>query len=407
MGGEPLHDFVSEAPTDWMPGQLVCFGDVEHDVKAQMKSAMEKSNAYYGVLCADNHIGYSVPVGGVLALEGSISPNAVGYDIACGNKAVVLDVDPNMVRDQIDKIMDQIQTTISFGIGSKNAEKVESPIFDEPIWSEIPFLADLKDKAVEQLGTVGGGNHYIDVFSDESDRIWVGVHFGSRGLGHSMAKHFVKLGGGVDGVYADPVVFAESSELGQQYIKCMELAGRYAYAGRDWVCQRVAAILGGAIVREVHNHHNFAWLEHHFGRDLWVIRKGSTPAFHGQEGFVGGSMGDNSVILRGTESEISERALQSTVHGAGRCMGRTQAKGKPARKGKPKVPGLIKQEDMQLWLKARGIVLRGGEVDEAPQAYKRLNAVLEAHTGTIEILHQLRPLGVCMADNRTLDPYKD
>lgn len=187
----------------------------------------------------------------------------------------------------------------------------------------------------------------------------------------------------------------------------MELAGRYAYAGRDWVCQRVAQILRGNIVEEIHNHHNFAWKKRHFDRNLWVIRKGSTPSFPGQKGFVGGSMGDTSVILRGIESEQSKAALYSTIHGAGREMGRAQAKGKRDKRGNVIRAGLISRDEMQAWIKAKGVELRGADVDEAPQAYKRIEEVLGYHKETVEIVHTLTPIGVCMVDGRTFDPYKD
>lgn len=383
------------------------FGIVEDEVLKQMQAAMEKSNATYGVLCADNHLGYSVPVGGVLALEGAICVNGVGYDIACGNKAVCLDCDAEDVKKNIYRNMNEIQKHISFGVGRVNNEPVECDLFDDPLWGELRLLRDVKDKAMAQLGTVGSGNHYVDIFIDDLERVWVGVHFGSRGLGHTIATHFVNAGGGKDGVHADPVIFSETSELGEQYIKCMELAGRYAYAGRDWVCQRVAQILRGNIIQEVHNHHNFAWRERHFDRDMWVIRKGSTPAFPGQKGFVGGSMGDISVILRGVESQLSRDSLYSTIHGAGRAMGRTAAKGKRDKRGNVTKPGLISRDAMQDWIKAKGVELRGADVDEAPQAYKRIEEVLQAHQGTIEILHTLMPVGVAMSPGNCYDPYKD
>jgi tRNA-splicing ligase RtcB len=387
--------------------EIKVFGTAEEEVIQQMQSAMEKSSADYAVLCADNHVGYSIPVGGVIAFADAVCPNGVGYDIACGNKAVRLDCDAKGVREGIYRNMNEIQSKISFGVGRKNNEKVDHPIFDEPIWQEVPLLRQLKDKARSQLGTVGSGNHYVDIFVDEQERIWVGVHFGSRGLGHAIATYFVNAGGGKDGVHADPVIFKEDSELGSLYIQCMELAGRYAYAGRDWVCERVAKILRGNIIEEVHNHHNFAWKERHFDRDLWVIRKGSTPAFAGQKGFVGGSMGDISVILEGVESDMSRSALYSTIHGAGRAMGRMQARGKRDKRGNVIRPGLIAREDMFSWVKAAGVELRGADVDEAPQAYKRIEGVLEAHQDTVKILHTLKPIGVCMADDHTVDPYKD
>lgn len=386
---------------------LPVWGDPLPEAVEQMKKAM-KHEAVYGALMADHHIGYSVPVGGVIAYEGKICVNGVGFDIACGNKAVLLDCDAEMVKKDIYRTMNEVQKHISFGVGRKNNEKVEHDLFDEPIWDEISILGNLKDKARSQLGTVGSGNHYVDIFTDELNRIWIGVHFGSRGLGHSIATHFIKAAGGKDGVHAEPVILDENSDLGTQYIKCMELAGRYAYAGRDWVCERVARILRGIIIEEIHNHHNFAWKERHFDKDLWVVRKGATPARPGQKGFVGGSMGDISVILEGKESEESKKALYSTIHGAGRLLGRTQAKGKRDRKtGKQLTEGLVKREEHQAWIKRIGVEVRGGDLDESPYAYKRIDDVLKSHASTIKILHTLTPIGVCMADDRTFDPYKD
>lgn len=361
----------------------------------------------YVALMSDHHIGYSVPVGGVVAYDKAINVNGVGFDIACGNKAVLLDVSADEIKENIYRTMNEIRKHISFGVGRRNNEKVDHALFDENIWNELPFLGDLKDKARDQLGTVGSGNHYVDIFTDEFNRIWVGVHFGSRGMGHTIATHFIKAGGGKDGVHADPVIFDEDSDLGQQYLKCMHLAGQYAYAGRDWVCERVSKILRGNILDEVHNHHNFAWKENHFGKDLWVVRKGATPSFPGQKGFVGGSMGDISVILVGIDSLESKEALYSTIHGAGRILGRIQAKGKFDRKGNCIREGVIKKEAHDLWMKEKGVELRGGGLDESPYAYKRIEEVLGFHANTIKILHTLTPIGVCMADERDYDPYKD
>lgn len=386
------------------------WGEPDQEVINQMKEAM-KHGAVYGALMADNHIGYSVPVGGVIAFERSICVNGVGYDIACGNKAVLLDCSASEIKANIYRTMNEIQSKISFGVGRKNNERVEHELFDDPVWNELDILKTLHSKAREQLGTVGSGNHYVDIFTDELNRIWVGVHFGSRGLGHTIASHFVKLGGGKDGVHAEPVIFDEDSDLGQQYLKCMELAGRYAYAGRDWVCSRVAQILRGSILDEVHNHHNFAWRERHFGKDLWVVRKGATPAFPGQRGFVGGSMGDISVILEGLDTgaaiEQQSNSLYSTVHGAGRALGRMEAKGKYDKRGNCLREGKVRRVDHEDWMKRAGVELRGGGLDESPYAYKRIEQVLTAHEATIKILHTLTPIGVAMADERTVDPYKD
>lgn len=381
------------------------FGEVDQEVIDQMKKAMS-FGAEYGAIMADSHVGYSVPVGGVIAFEKKICVNGVGYDIACGNKAVRLDSDASKIKANIYREMNEIYSKISFGVGRKNEEKVEHELFDDSFWNSMGWLRHLRDKARSQLGTVGSGNHYVDIFVDELDRVWVGVHFGSRGLGHTIATHYVNAGGGKDGVHADPVVFDETSDLGEQYLKCMELAGRYAYAGRDYVCNKVAEILRGNILEEVHNHHNFAWKEHHKGKDLWVVRKGATPAFPGQKGFVGGSMGDISVILEGKQSKLCEQALFSTIHGAGRVMGRMQAKGKYKRGVCIQEP-LVNKQDHDAWIKRVGVEVRGGGLDESPFAYKRIEQVLEAHRDTITVLHILKPIGVAMADDRTNDPYKD
>jgi tRNA-splicing ligase RtcB (3'-phosphate/5'-hydroxy nucleic acid ligase) len=383
------------------------WGDPDAETVLQMQEAM-KHEAYYGALMADHHIGYSVPIGGVIAYEGRICVNGVGFDIACGNKAVRLNADPTAVRSNIYRDMNEIQKHISFGVGRKNNERVEHDLFDDPVWSELDLLRMLRGKAIEQLGTVGSGNHYVDIFIDDLDRVWIGVHFGSRGLGHSIATHFIKAAGGADGIHAKPVILGEKSDLGEQYLKCMEIAGRYAYAGRDWVCSRVAKILRAEIMEEIHNHHNFAWKESHFGKDLWVVRKGATPNFAGTRSFVGGSMGDYSFILEGVDSDESKAALHSTIHGAGRIMGRAQAKGKHNRKtGEVIRPGLVSKADMSDWVKRFDVELRGAGVDESPHCYKRIESVLFAHRETVKVIHRLKPIGVCMASENEIDPYKD
>ena len=362
-----------------------------------------------GVLLADGHKGYAQPIGGVVAYKDKISLSGVGFDIACGNLAVLTDAKREQVEPKINKIMDDVVRDISFGVGRKSKTRVEHELFDDPVW-ELQPMRGLKSTAEDQLGTVGGGNHYVDLFADEEGRIWVGVHFGSRGLGHKTATHFLKKAGGKEGMDVPPTVVDEKSELGHDYLTGMHLAGRYAYAGREAVARHVVrGILGANIVEEVHNHHNFAWREKHNGEEYWVVRKGATPAFPGQKGFVGGSMGDDAEIIEGIDSPISREALFSTIHGAGRIMSRTAAKGRFEKVGKKRIrrEGLVRHDEMMKWIADKGVVLRGGDLDEAPQAYRRLTDVIAAHAGTIRILHTLRPLGVAMAGRDILDPYKD
>lgn len=358
-------------------------------------------------LMADHHKGYSVPIGGVVAYENSISPSGVGYDIACGNKAVLTDACASDVKTNIRQIMDDIWKTISFGIGRTNAEDVDHGLFDSPVWN-LSAVKPLKQMARQQLGTVGSGNHYVDILEDEDERIWIGVHFGSRGLGHKTATYFLDQAGASDGMDVEPCIIRADSPLGSDYLACMELAGQYAYAGRDWVCDRVRRILGASSIDEVHNHHNFAWRESHNGRSLWVVRKGATPAFPGQRGFVGGSMGDISVIIEGVNNADAGHSLFSTVHGAGRVMGRMEAKGKVDRKtGAVKRVGKVTREMLEAWIRPMNVELRGAGVDESPHCYKRLPEVLAEHKGSIRVLHTLHPLGVAMAGANEFDPFKD
>lgn len=383
-----------------LQSNIPCWGDPVYPEALKQLDNARATGAERLALMADHHVGYGVPIGGVVAYRHRISPSGVGYDIACGNKAVRLEVDAIKVQAKINPLMDEIQKKISFGVGRANKDEVDHELFDDEAW-KLPFLKPLKDKARAQLGTVGSGNHYVDIFVDESSRIWVGVHFGSRGLGHGIATHFMDLAKGLGQINEGITWLSTEKDAGKEYLEGMRIAGLYAYAGRDWVCQRVAKILGGTIVEEVHNHHNFAWKETHEGEEFHVVRKGATPAFPGQKGFVGGSMGDHSVILEGIDSEESKLALYSTVHGAGRVMSRTAAKGRKGEEGR------VSKEEMNKWVKRFGVSLRGSDVDEAPHVYKRLDRVLTHHEKTVRILHRLKPIGVAMAGNDIFDPYKD
>ena len=327
-------------------------------------------------------------------------------------------------------------------------ERTDHPVLEQIRTTDFKPQRKLAQLAASQLGTVGSGNHYVNLMVDEEGTVWIGVHFGSRGFGHKTASGFLALAQGLpfDGrahegeMDSPPVLFEVDSELGEAYIVAMQLAGDYAYAGRDVVVSKVLEILGAEAVHEVHNHHNFAWREEHFGRTYWVIRKGCTPARPGQEGFVGGSMGTESVILEGVESAENEKALYSTVHGAGRVMSRTQAAGRVRKRKRyvcknrdcdrvfetsqpcPDHPdagvmkrwseevvkaGVVDWPAVQAQLREQGVVLVGGGGDEAPEVYKRLPEVLAAHGDSIRVTHTLRPVGVAMAGRDVHDPYKD
>lgn len=373
------------------------------------------------VLTADAHYGYGHPIGGAVAYKNKVSLSGVGFDIACGNKAVKT----NVLVEEIDiaSVMDEIFSRISFGVGRPNNEPVDHEIFDRISKAEFKPQRKLLSLAREQLGTVGSGNHYVDLFQGNDGYLWIGVHFGSRGFGHKTAMGFMALSQGLGfndkasegSMDKPPILFPTNTEIGIDYLNAMHLAGDYAYAGRDMVVKKVMEILQCTSTFEVHNHHNFTWRERHFENDYWVVRKGCTPAFPGQRGFIGANMLDTSVIVEGIENELSKKSLYSTVHGAGRVMSRTEAAGKKKwlrnEKGikKPTIvsKGKVDFDAVKLQMKSHNIELRGAGPDEAPQCYKRLNEVLGFMGETIKILEELHPIGVAMASSDTFDPYKD
>ncbi len=401
----------------------------QHDEQTIVQFQHVREHAVDAALMADGHVGYVMPIGGVAAYRDQVSVVGVGFDIACGNAAIRTDLTlaslgrtPEEVRTVLGGIADAVASRVSFGIGRKNTADdapVDDPLFADPAWSAVPpkHRQALAAKARNQLGTVGSGNHYVDVFADETGALWVGVHFGSRGFGHTVASAFLAIGQGEAWGTKVPereVLLDLDAPSGHDYWHLMNLAGRYAYAGREWVARRVVSILGGRELELVHNHHNFAWKETHNGEEVVVVRKGATPAFPGQLGFIGGSMGDDAVIVQGTAAdddatrETQRLALFSTVHGAGRVMSRTLAAGKRNRKtGAVISPGRVTLEMMQGWMREKGVILRGGGLDESPHVYRRLPDVLAAQEGTVKVLHTLTPLVVVMAGADEFDPYKD
>lgn len=440
---------------------LTIFGQHEQKVVDQLARCVQQEEGSIGVLCADGHFGYSAPIGGVIAYRDHVSPAAVGFDIGCGNLATATSLHVNGdFKKALPGLMDRIFSEVSFGMGRRDGTSADHPVIDKIRHAEFEPQRKLIDTAAKQLGTVGAGNHYVDLFADETGRVWIGVHFGSRGFGHKTASGFLAMakGGsfhdrGAEGeMDAPPDVIHVASGLGHAYIAAMQLAGDYARAGREVVVKQVLDILGAQPFGEaVHNHHNFAWREEHHGEWFWVTRKGATPAFPGQKGFVGATMGEPAVILEGSaypSNHVQVSALFSTVHGAGRAMSRTAAAGKSRKRWtcksrdcewtqQPGEAGLSQGESAnetpcprcgyvgltKRWvremegvidwraamddLRAKGIELRGANAEEAPGAYKRLDEVLAYHEGTIKILHTLTPLGVAMAPGDTRDPYKD
>ena len=266
--------------------------------------------------------------------------------------------------------------------------------------------------ARDQLGTVGSGNHYVDLFEDEDGLVWIGVHFGSRGLGHKTATAFIKAAGGKDGIDVAPTVLHQDSDLGRQYIAGMTLAGLYAYAGREWVVEKVRSIVGGEVLDSVHNHHNYAWRERHGERELWVVRKGATPAFPGQRGFVGGSMGDDAVILAGIESDDvggeplldgARRRPRDVAHRSARAL--CQGPARPARRFAS--PAASATTRCRRGCATRACISSAATSTRRRRPIAACPDVLAQHAGTVRIEHTLRPFAVVMAGADVFDPFKD
>lgn len=408
-----------------MNKKLKIFGRniIDEQTIAQLENCLTEDSI--GVLTADAHYGYGHPIGGAVAYIDKISLSGVGFDIACGNKAVKTSLKAKEIDTSA--VMDEIFKRIGFGIGQPNPIPADHKVLDDLKTLEIKTPARIKSELLKtarvQLGTIGAGNHFVDLFEDEEGWLWIGVHFGSRGFGHKLTTGFIALAQDLKfedrpkntAMESDPILFDIRSEMGMDYIQAIDLAGKYAYAGRDIVVDTVCQILGTEIIEEVHNHHNFAWREEHFGKDYWVVRKGCTPAFPGQKGFIGSNMFDTSVIIEGVDSPESADGLYSTVHGAGRVMSRRKAKGKTkwvkGKSGRRRIittkPGVVDFRKTQEKARELGIELRGGGADESPECYKSLEEVLKYQGNTIRVLHRLKPIGVAMAGDDDFDPYID
>ncbi len=233
------------------------FGEHERPVIAQLDRCVAQEDGARGVLCADGHLGYSAPIGGVVAYREHVSPAAVGYDIGCGNLAVRTGLAADELRPDLAGIMDRIYAEVSFGVGRRDGQAADHPVIDRIREADFEPQRALADDVAKQLGTVGAGDHYVDLFADENDEVWLGVHFGSRGFGHRTASGFLSLAAG--GRFGDrgregemeaaPDVLGVNAELGQAYLSAMELAGAYAYAGREVVVDQVLEILRDGVAR--------------------------------------------------------------------------------------------------------------------------------------------------------------
>jgi len=376
---------------------------LERDAVMQMEKACLLPVAVAGALMPDAHVGYGLPIGGVLATENAVIPYAVGVDIACRMKMTVLDLPLRDLEQMRDRLTRAIEAETRFGVGASFKERRAHEVLDAD-WSISPITKQHKDRAWSQLGTSGSGNHFVEfgLFTAHGPIVahdrelpagtYVALlsHSGSRGTGAAVCEHYSKI------------AFSQFSDLpselkrlawlsldsaeGQEYWAAMELMGRYAAANHACIHEHVAANLGAEVLFGLENHHNFAWKERHVigrvEREVIVHRKGATPAGTGVLGIIPGSMASPGFVVSGKGNAES---LNSASHGAGRAMSRKAANGK------------FRWQEVNRLLRERGVTLISAGLDEVPMAYKNIREVMAAQSDLVTILGQFDPKLVKMA----------
>jgi tRNA-splicing ligase RtcB len=375
---------------------------IDDQALGQMDTAMRLPIARKGALMPDAHVGYGLPVGGVLACENAVIPYAVGVDIACRMMVSVFPEPWRAVKGETERLANAIEEETAFGAGSGFQTPRQHPVMDDPRWNELPFVGRLREKARHQLGSSGGGNHFVEwgtltltapVDTDHGslepgEYVALMSHSGSRGFGFQVCQHYKDVAQDRCAALPDDMRHLSWLSLdeasGQDYWQSMQLAGDYASANHHLIHQHVAKAARLKPTWQVEHHHNFAWKEEHNGQTLYVHRKGATPAEAGQLGIIPGSMGDRGVIVRG---KGTEDALRSCAHGAGRVMSRTKAK------------QTLTRSDQKKYLAERGVTLLSGGLDESPRAYKRIDDVLAAQDDLVDVIATFQPKIVKMADD--------
>ena len=369
--------------------------DIDPEAIQQMENAVSLPVAVKGALMPDAHMGYGLPIGGVLAVKDAVIPYAVGVDIACRMKLSVFSLTFNEFQEHKDSFRAALETCTKFGVGAEYSRPKAHPVMDED-WNISPLVLSLKDKAHKQLGTSGSGNHFAEFGKLTLNRDDLGLkageylslltHSGSRGPGAKIADHYSKLAKLMHPELGKPLNNLAWLELkkeeGMEYIKAMELMGRYAAANHEIVHNTILAFLNESALATVENHHNFAWKEKIGLREVMVHRKGATPAAKGVYGIIPGSMADPGYIVRGLGKQES---IQSASHGAGRLLSRKAA---------------MKQftyKDLQELMQKKGVSLISGGIDEIPMAYKNIETVMNQQKDLVETIAKFEPVLVKMA----------
>ena len=371
--------------------------DLDENSVNQMKNAAQLPVSVRGALMPDAHLGYGLPIGGVLAVRNAVIPYAVGVDIACRMKLSVLNLPPHTLRGEQKRLANAIEYETRFGIGAnfRKGERRDHPVM-EMDWGVTAVTQRLRDKAWEQLGTSGSGNHFVEfgiltILNDQlglptGEYLALLSHSGSRGSGATVADHYSKLA-----MELHPELPKElrhlawldlDSDAGREYWAAMQLMGQYAAANHACIHQHVVKALSAKVLLDIENHHNFAWKEQHDGETAIVHRKGATPAGEGVLGIIPGSMGAPGFVVRGKGNEA---ALSSAAHGAGRRMSRKQAKKS------------FTWSEVKKFLRERDVTLLSAGLDEVPMAYKDIHEVMAAQADLVEKMARFDPKLVKMA----------
>ncbi len=371
--------------------------DVDDRTVDQLRAACELPVSVAGALMPDAHLGYGLPIGGVLATEGAVIPYAVGVDIACRMKMTVLDLPASLLEEDPDRLQRALERETRFGIGACfKKQRRQHEVLDAD-WSVSPVTRKNKDRAWKQLGTSGSGNHFVEFgMLDVPDANQLGLsegrylallsHSGSRGTGAAVCSYYSRLAAeqqrGLPKRLANLAWLDLETQAGQEYWAAMNLMGEYAAANHACIHRHVARHLSAAVLADFENHHNFAWEEEHHGRRVIVHRKGATPAGLDDIGIIPGTMADTAFLVRG---KGDERSLHSASHGAGRRMSRREAKRR------------FNWNDAKRFLAERKVKLLSAGLDEVPMAYKDIHAVMADQADLVQILARFTPRMVKMA----------
>ena len=387
----PVHVRMHQLKNTRAPFTIFGENEIDQQAKFQLYDSLKLPISIAGALMPDAHSGYGLPIGGVLATDNAVIPYGVGVDIGCRMSLSIFDLPASYFKGKEHQLEAILKDNTKFGMNEIHTSRADHEVFYKSEFQDIPLLKNLLPKAYKQLGSSGGGNHFVEfgiAKIDNPENEWklgtgeyfaVLSHSGSRGLGANIAKHYTYLATKQCPLPKNVQHLAWldlNTHDGQEYWLAMNLAGEYAKACHDDIHRRIAKAIGKRVVVTIENHHNFAWKEEVNGQECIVHRKGATPAAEGQLGVIPGSMTAPGYIVKGKGNAES---LNSASHGAGRLFSRAKCK------------STFTQSEIKKVLKANDVTLIGGNIDEAPMAYKDITKVMANQTDLVEVLGTFTP----------------